>query len=94
MDFDKIAEEEGWAPHDPEWHKMYIHAIARFQRDLDRLKEHPAFHDAEDLGDWVDCMVTLMSFYPHTSSDLEREIREAYYTDEDRETIEKLKEED
>jgi hypothetical protein len=58
------------SPSDPDWHLQYELVFMRFQYELDQLKELEAFEDAEDLGDYVECLTTLLSFRPRSRWDL------------------------
>jgi len=44
-------------------------------RLLDDLQNDPNMEHAEDLGDWVETIATLMSFRPTTRDDIEIEVR-------------------
>lgn len=63
------------APPDRSWHKLYVRNSLEVQRLLDELQNHPGMEKAEDLGDWVETMATLMSFRPTTRDDIEYEVR-------------------
>lgn len=67
------------APSDLSWHEDYERAFARFDQDLHKLQEHPAFSDAEDLGDYVETMDTLLSFRPRTRDDIVRKVNREFY---------------
>lgn len=63
---------EGLAPPDLKWHLEFAMAFAMFGKSLEVLMAHPAFKEAEDLGDYVDTISHLLSFRPHTSKAIEQ----------------------
>jgi hypothetical protein len=66
--------DEDMAPHDLKWHRQYSKTFAIFSSNLELLKAHPAFEGAEDLGDYVDTISHLLSFRPHTRTDIEKDV--------------------
>jgi hypothetical protein len=54
---------------------MYVRNSLEISRLLDELQNDPGMEKAEDLGDWVETMSTLMSFRPTTRDDIEVEVR-------------------
>jgi hypothetical protein len=42
---------------------------------VDDLQNDPDMEHAEDLGDWVETLATLLSFRPLTRNDIELEVR-------------------
>lgn len=67
------------APSDLNWHRLYAETMNRIWRELFELQNHPSTEDAEDLGDYVDALATLVTFRPTTRVDLEREARDKVY---------------
>lgn len=65
----------GMAPPNREWHRMYVRHSMEIIRLCDELQNHPAMEGAEDLGDWIETIGTLMSFRPSTRDDIEYEVR-------------------
>jgi hypothetical protein len=63
------------APPNLAWHRLYVRNSLEVSRLLDELQNHPDMEHAEDLGDWVETMSTLMSFRPTTRDDIEYEVR-------------------
>lgn len=78
-DYTEIAEQENWAPRDPNWHMTYATLFTEFSKRLDELQEHPAFAGAEDLGDYVDTISRLLSFRPRTHMPIERDAYEVLH---------------
>lgn len=58
------------APPDREWHIAYERWLNRTIEGLIELQQHPSFAQSEDLGDYVDCISTLLTFAPRTRDDL------------------------
>jgi hypothetical protein len=54
---------------------MYVRHSMRIGQLLDELQNSPDMEHAEDLGDWVETIATLMSFRPNTRDDIEVEVR-------------------
>lgn len=77
MDYDTPQEE--LAPSDPKWHRKYAALFLRFSRELDALHADEAMSDAEDLGDYVETIATLLTFRPHTMLEIERDAYEDVY---------------
>ena len=71
--------DESLAPRWVEWHRLYATNNWKITQLLAELREHPAFEDAEDLGDWVETMETLQSFRPRTKVNIERETHVEVY---------------
>jgi hypothetical protein len=67
------------APSDLSWHEQYERVFMRFQNELDALQAHPAFKDAEDLGDYVESITTLHTFRPRSRDDIVRKIQGEIY---------------
>lgn len=65
-----------WAPPDRGWHELYARTMQGMFWELQTLTMHPAFKDAEDLGDFAECLGTLLSFRPRTAESIEKPIRE------------------
>lgn len=63
------------APPDLTWHRLYVRNSMRVIELLDEIQNHPGMQHAEDLGDWVETVATLMSFRPNTRDDIELEVR-------------------
>lgn len=75
-----LAPDTDWgslAPPDPTWHRQYAKTFALIYKHLEALRSHPGMQDAEDLGDYIDTIVSLLSFRPHTV----REVEEDAYKD-------------
>jgi hypothetical protein len=76
---DEMPDMADMAPPDPEWHLMYAKRMQQISKILDSfydqagLQIHPG---AEDLGDWVETLSSLMSFRPHTDKYFEDAARE------------------
>lgn len=71
------------APSDPKWHRAYARLFLSLSRALDSLNEEAmTFSEedaAEDLGDYVETIATLISFRPHTDIEIERDAYEDVY---------------
>lgn len=74
--------DETMAPAHLPWHRLYVRNSMEISRLLAELQDHPAMADAEDLGDWVETVATLMSFRPQTRDDIELEVRKEMSADE------------
>lgn len=64
------------APSDLSWHAEYERWLQGTQKQLDSLQKHPSFSDAEDLGDYVETISTLLSFAPRTRDDIRIAVKE------------------
>ena len=67
--------DESMAPPHLAWHHKYVRNSMEIIRLLDDLQNDPNMEHAEDLGDWVETIATLMSFRPTTRDDIEIEVR-------------------
>lgn len=67
--------EQDLAPSDPAWHVLYAETMQTIFNSLSRLDSHPAAHDGEDLTDFVDMLLTLISFRPQTVPEIEKSVR-------------------
>jgi hypothetical protein len=67
------------APSDLGWHYRYSVWLYSTMDELAKLQEDPAFEDAEDLGDYVETIHTLLTFAPRTRDDIDRAARESVY---------------
>lgn len=72
----KGQREEGMAPPDLGWHFQYEVFLAQSQQAIRELESDPAFKDAEDLGDWLEALGTLLSFAPRSRQDIQQKARE------------------
>jgi hypothetical protein len=81
MDYEQ--KQPDWAPSDPKWHREYANLFLRFSCELDALNEEAmGFSEgdaAEDLGDYVETISTLLTFRPHTNIEVERDAYEDVY---------------
>lgn len=68
---------KNWAPSDPEWHEMYARTMQGIFYQLWELQQHPDTKYAEDLGDWIETLTTLMSFRPRTHPAIEEKVKRA-----------------
>jgi len=71
-----MEEDPTMAPPQRAWHRKYVRNHLEISRLLDDLQNDPAMEHAEDLGDWVETLSTLVSFHPTTRSDIELEVRQ------------------
>jgi hypothetical protein len=60
------------SPTDLSWHYEYAKTRLRIGKELDALLSHPSCRDAEDLGDYIEGLRTLISFMPSTREDIHR----------------------
>jgi len=67
--------DESMAPPDLGWHRKYVRNSMEIIALIDDLQNDPRMEGAEDLGDWVETIGTLMSFRPHTRDEIEIEVR-------------------
>jgi hypothetical protein len=63
------------APPNLAWHRKYVRNHMEMIRLVDDLQNDPDMEHAEDLGDWVETLATLLSFRPLTRNDIELEVR-------------------
>jgi len=70
-----IEDNSKLAPPDPTWHLRYELVFMRFEYELAQLKVLESFEHAEDLGDYIECIETLMSFRPRSRWDIQAEAR-------------------
>lgn len=64
------------APNDLGWHYRYSKWLYETMEELSKLQKDPAFEAAEDLGDYVDTIHTLLTFAPRTRDDIDKAARE------------------
>lgn len=75
--FDLTDEEvEELAPSNLDWHELYARTMQGFYPALQPLLDHPAFADAEDLGDYVEALQTMLGFRPSTHPNINRAVKE------------------
>lgn len=77
MDYE--VEQPELAPRDPKWHLEYAITFLEFSKRLEGLQNQVAMQDAEDLGDYVETIGTLLTFRPHTMTEIERDAYEVVY---------------
>jgi len=70
-----VDHDDSMAPPQLEWHRKYVRNHLEISRLLDELQNDPAMEKAEDLGDWVETLSTLVTFHPTTRDDIEIEVR-------------------
>lgn len=63
------------APPNLAWHRKYVRNHMEMIALVDDLQNDPDMEHAEDLGDWVETLATLLSFRPLTRNDIELEVR-------------------
>ena len=66
----EVYDDSRLAPPDKSWHEEYTRWLHETQRWAMRLQQHPSFELAEDLGDYVETIGTLLSFAPQTRPDI------------------------
>lgn len=64
------------APSDLEWHVLYQKTMLTFYPALEVLINHPGFKDAEDLGDYVEALQTMIGFRPSTHPHIVEAVRD------------------
>jgi len=67
------------APPDLGWHRRYVEVSHKASDMFQELWDDPRREGAEDLGDWVETIMTLLTFRPRTRDDIEREVQEGLY---------------
>jgi hypothetical protein len=72
----EMPDMQGMAPPDAEWHQMYADGMVTIGKVLWDLQTHPSAAKAEDLGDWVEALMTLVTFFPHTHKYFEDKARQ------------------
>lgn len=70
---------EDIAPPNREWHELYVRNCHKASALLMEVTLAAGMAQAEDLGDWVESMSTLMAFRPRTRYDIETKIRQELY---------------
>lgn len=75
MNDKRLVHDAEMAPPNLDWHRKYVRNSMEISKLLDELQNDPNMEQAEDLGDWIEMLGTLMSFRPQTRDDIEYEVR-------------------
>jgi len=74
-----LSDDTKLAPPNVSWHEAYERWLYGTMKGLEELKTLEGYEKAEDLGDYVDTIDSLLSFAPHSRSDIQSRIRDEVY---------------
>jgi hypothetical protein len=74
-----LSDDTKLAPPNVSWHEAYERMLYRTFKALEELQKLEGYDKAEDLGDYVDALSSLLSFAPHSRSDIQSRIRDEVY---------------
>lgn len=67
------------APPNIAWHEAYERWLYGMMKGAEDLTKLEGFDKAQDLGDYVETISTLLSFSPHSRHDIQSRIRDEVY---------------
>jgi hypothetical protein len=74
-----LSDDKRLAPPNVAWHEAYERWLHSTMKAAEELKTLEGYDKAEDLGDYVDTIDTLLSFAPHSRDDIHSRIMEEVY---------------